>query len=118
MGEGSCSHALSPVPAAFDRTVMGLSSPGSMSSPFPVSFLTAEKPCEGVDSMAYVCENLIAFIFVFTDRIKNLQFRYLKSSQQFPLATGKLEAESCRICKVLGVHPGKFSMMHLVSCTQ
>lgn len=42
----------------------------------------------------------------------------MKHSHYFPLATGKLEAKDCHVCKVLAMHPDELSMMPLVPRAQ
>lgn len=64
------------------------------------------------------CENLTALILVFIDHTEKLQLNCMKSNHCFPLATGKLEAEDCHVCKVLLTHPDEFSMMYIVPHTQ
>lgn len=46
------------------------------------------------------------------------QRKHTKRSHYFPLATGKLEAKDCHVCKVLAMHPDELSMMHVVPRTQ
>lgn len=73
---------------------------------------------EAPDSVECFCENPTALILVVVDHIKKLQLKYMKSSHDFPLATGKLEAEECEVCKVLATHPDEVFMMHSVPRTQ
>lgn len=49
---------------------------------------------------------------------KKGQLKHMKRSHCFPLATGKLEAKDCHVCKVLAMHPDELSVMHLVPRTQ